>query len=80
MGDAAKDGSSSFVVVGRNESIISNRKRCYRYANMNKIRVFQLEHYCAGRVGAKRRIETKRVTGERRSLGFDTLCYSTGAR
>jgi hypothetical protein len=35
------------------------------------IRVFQLRYYRAGGVGAKRRIETKFVTGERRSLGFD---------
>jgi hypothetical protein len=34
----------------------------------------------AGRVGAKRRIETKRVTQNSRSLGFDTLRYSTGVR
>ena len=44
------------------------------------LRVFQLEHYCAGRVVAERRIETKRVTVEYRSLGFDTLRYSTCVR
>ena len=48
--------------------------------NVLSIRVFQLEHYCAGRVVAKRRIETKRVPGNSRSLGFDTLRYSTGVR
>ena len=41
---------------------------------------FLLKVYCAGRVGAKRRIETKCVIGEHRSLGFDTLRYSTGVR
>ena len=48
--------------------------------NHEVIRVFQLEHYCAGRVVAERRIETKRVTVEYRSLGFDTLRYSTCVR
>jgi hypothetical protein len=40
-----------------------------------------VEQICsAGRVGAERRIETKRVSGNSRSLGFDTLRYSTGVR
>jgi hypothetical protein len=34
----------------------------------------------AGRIGAKRRIETKRVGIRPRSLDFDTLCYSISAR
>ncbi|MFC1718949.1 hypothetical protein ACFL6S_35185 [Candidatus Poribacteria bacterium] len=41
------------------------------------IRVLQLKRNCAGRVVVERRIETKHVTVERRSLGFDTFCYST---
>jgi hypothetical protein len=44
------------------------------------IRVFQLRRQRAGRVVAKRRIETKHCAREHRSLGFDTLRYSTGVR
>jgi hypothetical protein len=42
------------------------------YSGLSYIRVFQLRHYYAGRVGAKRRIETKCITTHLVSIRFAT--------
>ena len=72
---AAKDRYSGVVFFGRQ---ITDGREAFHVQNLDTS--FSVKACCAGRVGAKRRIKTKRVTGEHRSLGFDTLRYSTGVR